>query len=88
MLKQLLVVDYNKDSVVLAKPTRIVFQKVFHGDRFKFDTSFPSQCQEDSVISTLKTLVSMPMYGADLKQQETKDSKVCLSVYQTILLNT
>ena len=51
------------------------------------DEKFGSGCQQQSVPSTLKTLVSMLLNGANLRDQDCADSQANLTISQTILFN-
>eukprot|EP00745_Piridium_sociabile_P034544 TRINITY_DN59427_c0_g1_i1.p2 TRINITY_DN59427_c0_g1~~TRINITY_DN59427_c0_g1_i1.p2 ORF type:complete len:251 (+),score=43.78 TRINITY_DN59427_c0_g1_i1:43-753(+) len=55
--------DYQGDAVILAKAAKIIREDIFDFDGFQFDGSFPPRCQETSVPTTLKMLVSMLLYG-------------------------
>jgi len=67
MLKQAMTCDYEGDALLLAKAAKIVRRDIVSYRGFHFDGKFGSGCQQQSVPSTLKTLVSMLLNGADLK---------------------
>ena len=48
---------------------------------------FLDDCQQVSVHTDLKMLVSMLLYGASLKTQQSKDSQAYLAISQAIYLN-
>ena len=79
MLKQATKNDYEEDALILAKVARIVREDIFSSNGFNFDASFPPDCQQKFVPTSLKSLVTMLMRGADLKDQESTDSKACLT---------
>lgn len=87
IMKQVMACDYEGDALLLAKAAKIVRKDIVHYNGFKFDGRFDSGCQQDSVPSTLKTLVSMLLNGADLKDQDSIDSQANLTISQTILFN-
>ena len=89
MLKQAFKCDYEGDALILAKAARIVREDMISSKAsgFTFNASFPTECQQNSVPTTLKSLVCMLLRGADLKDQELTDSQACLTVSQTILFN-
>ena len=87
MLKQAMACDYEGDALILAKAAKIVRKDIVSHKGFNFDGKFYSGCQQQSVPSTLKTLVSMLLNGADLKDQDSMDSQVNLTISQTILFN-
>ena len=67
MLKQATACDYESEALLLAKAAKIIQKQIVTHKGFHFDGKFPSGCQQMSVPSTLKTLVSMLLYGANLK---------------------
>lgn len=80
--------DFDEDAVILAKAARIVRSDIFNHKGFKFTGSFPAKCQEKSLPSSLKYLVSMIINGPNLKDQEKQESQACLTAGQTILYHT
>ena len=83
MMKQALACDYEGDAQLLAKAAKIVRRDIVLHNGFKFE----SGCQKESVPSTLKTLVSMLLNGANLKHQDSIDSQASLTISQSILFN-
>ena len=84
-LKQAIKNDYEEDALILAKAARIAHEDIFSSNGF--DATFPSDCLQKSVPTSLKSLVAMLMRGADLKDQESTDSHACLTASQVILFN-
>ena len=87
MLKQTMKCDHEGDALILMKAARIVREDIFKSKGFNFNGSFPSDCQQESLPTTLKSLVTMLLRRADLMDQDSADSQACLSVSQTILFN-
>lgn len=87
IVKQVMKCDHEGDAAILAKAAKIVRSDISQAAKFNFDASFPAYCQEQSVPSTLKMLVSMILNGPDVKQQDTNDSQACLTISQIILFN-
>ena len=50
--------DFSGDAIVLAKAAAIIRNNVFNHGCFQFTGSFPHHCQENSLPSSLKSLVS------------------------------
>jgi len=71
----------------LLKLPKIVRKEIVNSRGFHFDGIFPSGCQHGSVPTNIKTMVSMLLYGADLKDQDSTDSQANLTISQTILFN-
>ena len=80
--------DFDEDAVTLAKAATIVRNDIFNHEGFRFSGSFPTECQEKSLPSSLKYLVSMIMNGPNLKDQDKRDSQACLTIGQGIIYNT
>ena len=58
---------------------------MFDLEGFKFSGTFPESCQMDSVPESLKTLVTMILFGPAYKK---KDSQACLSISQLLFFNS
>ena len=54
---------------------------------FTFSGRFGEQCQEKSVPTSLKCLISMILNGVNI-ENSSEDSQACLSVCQTIFFNS
>uniref|UniRef100_UPI00358E26DF uncharacterized protein isoform X2 n=1 Tax=Myxine glutinosa TaxID=7769 RepID=UPI00358E26DF len=87
MLNQAMNCDYESDIMALAKAAKIIRQEIFTSERHPFDGSFTSDCEEKSVPTSLKLLVSMLLNGANLKDQESADSQRCLTISELIAFN-
>ena len=80
--------DFSEDALILVKAATLVRQDILSHQGFKFIGCFPAQCQEDSIPSNLKSLVSMILSDSNLKDQEKRDSQACLTIDQSIIYNT
>ena len=88
LIKDALKKDYEGDASILVKAAKICREDIFETEKFRFDGTFPPSCQENSVPTTLKMLVSMMVNGTGLTQQDPSDSQQCLTICQTILFNS
>ena len=89
MLKEALTSrDFSADAVILANAATIIRKDIFNHQGFKFTGCFPEECQEDSLPSSIKSLVSMILNGPNLKHQDKRDSQACLTISQCITYNT
>ena len=79
--------DYSEDALILAKAATIIRNDTFRHECFKFDGNFPSKCQENSIPSSLKSLISLIYNGPNLKDQDKEESHACISVGQLIVFN-
>ena len=80
--------DFAEDAAVLAKAAAIIRKDIFSHQSFKFTGHFPPKCQEDSLPSSLKSLISMILNGSNLKDQDKRESQACLTIGQGIFYNT
>ena len=72
--------DYSEDARTLRKAAQIIRHDIFEFVAPKFSGSFTADCHENSVPTTLKTLVSMLLYGNSIKNKEKKDTQATLSI--------
>ena len=77
--------DFSEDAVILAKAAAIIRNDVFNHKCIQFSGSFSPGCQESSVPSSLKSLVSLIFNGPNLKDQDEHESQACLTISQLIL---
>ena len=88
MLKEALKKRYFlEDAMTLAKAATIVRNYIFNHQAFKFAGCFPPECQEDSLPSSLKSLISLIFSGPNLKDQDKRGSQTCLTIGQLIFYN-
>ncbi len=80
--------DFTEDDTILARAATLIRNDIFNHQCFDFAGSFPPGCQEDSLPSSLKSLISLIFSGANLKDQDKHESQACLTVGQIILYNT
>ena len=77
--------DFSEDVAILDKAATIIRNDIFNHDSFTFTGSFPPKCQENSLPSSLKSLVSLILNGPNLKNQDRRESQACLTTCQLIL---
>ena len=80
--------DYESDALLLAKAARIVRCEMFNEPGFHFDGSFPSNCQDASIPSSLKILISMLLNGSTITQGRAIESQATLTTLQLIVFNS
>ena len=80
--------DFSEDANILAKAATIIRTDIFNHGNFKFTGCFQSNCQENSVPSSLKLLISLIVNGPNLKDQDQCETQACLTVGQAIVYNT
>ena len=78
----LLIFDTKMEQMM--KPAKIVREDILNSDVMQFNGSFGANCQQQSVPTNVKYLVSMLLNGCTIKDQ---DSQSCLSISQTIVFN-
>ena len=87
MLKQAFNSNYESDAIILSKAAKIICEDIFNMHGFHFNGSFPPGCQQQSVPTNLKYLVSMLLNGPNLRDQDSTDSQTCVTISQTIVFN-
>ena len=87
ILKQAFNCNYEDDALVLSKAANIVREDIRNSTGFQFSGSFFPDCQQDSVPTNLKYLVSMLLNGSSIKDQDSAESQSSLSISQAILFN-
>ena len=80
--------DISDDANNLAKVASIVRNDILEHKGFSFAGCFPLECQEQSIPTSLKSLLSMIINGLNFKDQNHCESQACLTVCQTIIFNT
>ena len=58
--------NFSEDASILAKAAVIIREDIFSHEGFQFTGQFQSKCQEDSLPSSLKSLISMILNGTNL----------------------
>lgn len=66
--------NFSEDAAVLAKAATIIRKDICNYQGFSFTGSFPPHCQEDSLPTSLKSLISMILRGLSLKDADQHDS--------------
>ena len=79
--------DFEAEALAMAKLVKVVRQEIFEWAPFYFTGSFPPNCQENSVPPTLKTLISMLLYGPSVQQQDNTESQASHTISQLIYFN-
>ena len=88
ILKQAYNCDYEDDALVLSKAAKIIREDILNSNHFQFNGSFFPNCQQDSVPTNLKYLVSMLLNGSSIKDQDSAESQSSLTISQAILFNS
>lgn len=86
MLSSMKLVSHEEEALLFAKVAKICRDDMFKTEN-KFSGTFPPQCQEKSVSSTIKHLTSMILYGPDMKGA-THYSQHCLTISQMFTHNS
>ena len=79
--------NYEGDTVILAKSVKIIRKDIIEHELFYFEASFPPNCQENSIPTTLKMLVSTLLNGPDMKNPDSQESKQTLTISKAIMFN-
>ena len=81
--------DADTEGIHLARAANIIRRDIFN-TKTSFNGTFDSQCQESSVPNSLLALVSMILYGPNIKTQSSYSSKsqAALTLSQLLTFNT
>ena len=71
--------DFSEDAVILVKAAVIVWDDIFDHHCINFTGAFLPNCQEDSLPSSLKSLVSLILNGPNLKNMKHRLVHCCPS---------
>ena len=83
ILKQTMKCDHEEDALILMKAAKIVRADIFQSKGFNFNGSFLSNCQQESLPTTFKSLVTMLLKGADMMEQDCAASQAMESIPPT-----
>ena len=88
-LKKALDSDYDEEAIVLAKAAEIVRRDILKHDKSDFEGKFTTNCQQQSVLQSLMSLVGMIMTGPNIEQQSSNatDTQAMLTVSQLVRYN-
>ena len=78
--------DFSADAAILAKAVMIIRNDAFDHQCPQFNCFFVSKCQ-DSLPSSLKSLISLIFNRPNIKDQDGQETQACHSVGQFILQN-
>ena len=79
--------DFDSEAILMVKLAKIMRQEIFGWGPFEFSGNFPSNCQESSVPTTLKTFMSMLLNGPNVQHQDNSESQACLTISQLVCFN-
>ena len=66
--------DFSEDAIILAKAATIIQNNVFNHRCLQFTGSFSPGCRDNSLPSSLKSLISVILNGPNLKDQDKCES--------------
>ena len=78
--------DYSDNALFLAKAAKIIRKDIFAHQQFKFNGTFRSGCQSESVPSSLLSLVSLILIGANIERRS-QESQAYLTISQLMDFN-
>ncbi len=79
----------TSEALQLARVAKLVRAEIFQAEKtFEFANKFPPNCQTDCVPYSLNLLISMILYGPNLKNvNKHNDSQSCLTISQLIIVS-
>lgn len=80
----------DSETLQLAAVAKIIRREIFQAENsFKFGAKFPVNCQKDCLPYNLNLLISMILYGPNLRDEENyNNSQSCLTISQLIIFNS
>jgi hypothetical protein len=66
--------DFESEALAMLKLVKVLRHEIFEWKSFKFAGSFPSNCQSNSIPTTLKLFISLLLHGSNAKNFETQAS--------------
>lgn len=79
--------NFDEEALSMSRVAKSVRKEMAGVPLFKFSGTFPTDCQESSVPTSLRSLVSMLLYGSSINDTNIAQSQSCLTICQTILFN-
>lgn len=81
--------DSDSEACHLARAAKIIRRDIQQINN-KFNGTFPSDCQENSIPASLKTLVNIVLRGPNVigRQVERSSDQACLTISQLIVFNS
>ena len=80
--------DFDSEAVAITRVCNSIREEIFEKDFFSFSGFFPEDCEEMSMPESLKSLVSLLLYGPNIKHKNLLHSLVCSTICQLILFNS
>ena len=80
--------DFSEDAAILTRAAKIIRKDIFEHDSNGFSGNFSSKCQEKSLPSSLKSLITMILNSPNLKEQDDAITQPCLTIGQIFIYNT
>lgn len=81
--------DGDTNALHLVKAAQIIRKEIFE-KHYNFDGSFQEGCEEEAVSDSLKTLMSMIISGANIKEQSyshTTKEKIAIGLSEIVMFN-
>ncbi len=79
--------DIDEDMIGLGKTVNRIRREMFDQSISQFDGNFKNKCQEVSVPTSLKLLISLLLYGTNIKKNEPTETQICLTIAQLIMFH-
>ncbi|KAG1676996.1 hypothetical protein GQR58_014039 [Nymphon striatum] len=79
--------DFEAEAISMVKLVKAVREEIFDWKLSQFTGSFKHNCQEESVPTSLKSLISMLLNGPNVTGQDETETQACLTISQLIHFN-
>ncbi|KAG1656278.1 LMBR1 domain-containing protein 2 [Nymphon striatum] len=78
---------FEAEAISMVKLVKAVREEIFDWKLSQFTGSFKHNCQEESVPTSLKSLISMLLNGPNVTGQDETETQACLTISQLIHFN-
>ena len=75
------------EAISMVKLVKVIRQEILEWGLFDFSGTFQMYCQANSVLNTLKILISMLLNGHNVQHQDISESQACLTLSQLIFFH-
>ena len=80
--------DFESEALAMVKLVKVLRREIFEWKLFHFTGSFPSNCQSNSVPTTLKLFLSLLLNGSNAKNHKKVETQASLTIAQLMYFNT
>ena len=87
-IKKTCQLDGESETVIMSRVAEMIRRDMFSKATPPFEGTFPDDCQKKSIPDSLLTLVTMILFGTNIKTEANYESQASLSLSQLLLFNS